>query len=88
MRTASAGIDTFGALAHAYSDIQDIDALVNRSPGAAFLTEGNLEAAQNFSDWIDKGYFSPNFATMDNDAALAEFTGGKSAVVAGKQPQF
>ncbi len=76
----SAGVDTFGALAHAYADIQDINGLVNRSPGAAFLTEGNLEAAQNFSDWLDKGYFSPNFATLDNADALAEFTSGKSAL--------
>jgi raffinose/stachyose/melibiose transport system substrate-binding protein len=76
----SAGVDTFGALAHAYSDIQDINNLISRTPGAAFLTEGNLEATQNFIDWIDKGYFSPNFATIDNNVALAEFTSGKSAL--------
>ena len=75
----SAGVDTFSALAYAYSDIQDFEGLLSRSPGAAFLTEGNLEAAQNLADWLDKGYFSPNFAAMDNEAALAEFMSGKSA---------
>ncbi len=76
----SAGVDMFGALAYAYSDIQDINGLISHTPGAAFLTEGNLEAAQNLSDWIDKGDVSPNFSAIDNDTAFAEFTSGKSAL--------
>ncbi len=75
------GIHTYGALAHVYSDMSQINDMIYRNPGGTFLTEGNLEGAQTFVDWIDAGYFSPGFAGMDNDAAaLGEFTGGKSAM--------
>jgi raffinose/stachyose/melibiose transport system substrate-binding protein len=75
------GIHTYGALAHVYSDINDINNMIYRNEGGTFLTEGNLEGAQTFVDWIDQGYFSPGFAGMDNDTgALGEFTSGKSAM--------
>lgn len=75
------GIHTYGALAHIYSDIGDIDDMIYRREGGTFLTEGNLNGAQTFVDWIDAGYFSPGFAGMDNDnAATAEFTSGASAM--------
>lgn len=75
------GIHTYGALAHVYSDINDINNMIYRNEGGAFQTEGNLEGATTFVDWIDQGYFSPGFAGMDNDTgALGEFTSGKSAM--------
>ncbi|MFN8447266.1 MAG: extracellular solute-binding protein [Anaerolineae bacterium] len=75
------GIHTYGALAHVYSNIKDIDDMIYRREGGTFLTEGNLNGAQTFVDWIDAGYFSPGFAGMDNDnAATAEFTSGASAM--------
>ncbi len=75
------GIHTYGALAHVYSNLDDINNMIYRNEGGTFKTEGNLEGAQTFVDWIDKGYFSPGFAGMDNDTnALGEFTSGKSAM--------
>ncbi len=75
------GIHTYGALAHVYSDLDAINAMIYRQPGGTFQTEGNLEGAQTFVDWIDEGYFSPGFAGMDNDTgALGEFTSAKSAM--------
>lgn len=75
------GIHTYGALAHVYSDLDAINAMIYRQDGGTFQTEGNLNGAQTFVDWIDAGYFSPGFAGMDNDTgALGEFTSGKSAM--------
>ena len=75
------GIHTYGALAHVYSDIKDIDDMIYRREGGTFQTEGNLNGATTFVDWIDQGYLSPGFAGMDNDTgALGEFTSGKSAM--------
>ena len=75
------GIHTYGALAHVYSNLDDINNMIYRNEGGTFLTEGNLNGAQTFVDWIDAGYFSPGFAGMDNDTgALGEFTSGKSAM--------
>jgi raffinose/stachyose/melibiose transport system substrate-binding protein len=76
----SASVAAFNTLAYAYSDISDIHNLLQRNPGAAFLTEGNLDGAQVFVDWLDAGNFSPNFTRMDNDAALAEFANAKSVM--------
>ncbi len=75
------GIHTYGAVAHLYSDIKDINDMIYRNEGGTFMTEGNLKGAQTFVDWIDKGYLSPGFAGLDNDTgALGEFTGAKSAM--------
>jgi raffinose/stachyose/melibiose transport system substrate-binding protein len=75
------GIHTYGALAHVYSDINDINSMIYRNEGGTFQTEGNLEGATTFVDWIDQGYLSPGFAGMDNDTgALGEFTSGQSAM--------
>ncbi len=75
------GIHTYGALAHVYSDLADIDNLIYRNEGGTFVTEGNLNGAETFVDWIDNGYFSPGYAGMDNDTgALGEFTSGASAM--------
>lgn len=75
------GIHTYGALAHVYSNLDDIDNMIYRREGGTFLTEGNLNGAQTFVDWIDAGFFSPGFAGMDNDTnATAEFTSGASAM--------
>lgn len=75
------GIHTYGALAHVYSNIKDIDDMIYRREGGTFLTEGNLNGAQTFVDWIDAGFFSPGYAGMDNDnQATAEFTSGESAM--------
>ena len=75
------GIHTYGALAHVFSNLADIDNLIYRNEGATFVTEGNLNGAETFVNWIDNGYFSPGFAGMDNDTgALGEFTSGASAM--------
>jgi raffinose/stachyose/melibiose transport system substrate-binding protein len=75
------GIHTYGALAHVYSDIKAVNDMIYRNEGGTFKTEGNLNGAQTFVDWIDKGYLSPGFAGMDNDTgALGEFTSAKSAM--------
>jgi raffinose/stachyose/melibiose transport system substrate-binding protein len=75
------GIHTYGALAHVYSNLDGINNMIYRNEGGTFQTEGNLDGAQTFVDWIDAGYLSPGFAGMDNDTgALGEFTSGKSAM--------
>ncbi len=73
-------LDTYSALVEANSDMSDLILLPIHTASAAFLTEGVLEGSQTLSDWIDSGYFSPKFLQMDNAAALAEFTSGKSAM--------
>ncbi|HVU14723.1 MAG TPA: extracellular solute-binding protein [Phototrophicaceae bacterium] len=79
-------LDPYSALVEANSDIGDLTPLLTHADGATFLTEGVLEGTQTFSDWIDGGYFSPNYLQMDNAAALAEFTGGKSAMWLANSP--
>jgi raffinose/stachyose/melibiose transport system substrate-binding protein len=75
------GIHTYGALAHVFSDLADIDNLIYRNEGGTFVTEGNLNGAQTFVDWINNEYFSPGQAGLDNDTgALGEFTSGASAM--------
>ncbi len=75
------GIHTYGALAHLYSSIDDINNMIYRNEGGTFQTEGNLEGATTFVNWIDQGYLSPGFSGMDNDTgALGEFTSAKSAM--------
>ena len=75
------GIHTYGAIAHVYSDLADIDNLIYRNEGGTFVTEGNLNGAETFVNWIDNGYLSPGFAGLDNDTgALGEFTSGASAM--------
>jgi len=75
------GIHTYGAMAHLYSDIKDINNMIYRNEGGTFKTDGNLNGAKTFVDWLDKGYLSPGFAGMDNDTgALGEFTSAKSAM--------
>jgi raffinose/stachyose/melibiose transport system substrate-binding protein len=75
------GIHTFGALAHAYSNLEDIENFMYRREGGTLLTEGMLNAATKFKEWIDAGYFSPGQAGMDNDnGALTEFVNKQSAM--------
>lgn len=75
------GIHTYGALAHVYSDLADINAMIYRQEGGTFATEGNLQGAETFVNWIDNGFLSPGFAGLDNDTgALGEFTSGASAM--------
>jgi raffinose/stachyose/melibiose transport system substrate-binding protein len=75
------GIHTYGALAHVYSDLADINAMIYREEGGTFVTEGNLNGAETFVNWIDNGFLSPGFAGLDNDTgALGEFTSGASAM--------
>ncbi len=60
-------IHTWGAIQHAYSTLEEIDAFMYRREGGTFDTEANLLAAQKMVEWIQAGYFSPGFEGMDYD---------------------
>jgi raffinose/stachyose/melibiose transport system substrate-binding protein len=62
-------IHTWGAIEHAYSTLDEIDAFIFRREGGTFNTEANVLAGQKMLEWIDAGYFSPGFEGMDYDNA-------------------
>lgn len=73
-------IHTWGAIEHAYSDLDSIDKLIYRAEGGTFETEANVQAAETILDWIDNGYFSPGFEGMDYDnATYGAFIGMEGA---------
>lgn len=62
-------IHTWGAIQHAYSSLDEIDAFMYRRDGGGFDTEANVQAANKMLEWIEAGYFSPGFEGMDYDNA-------------------
>jgi raffinose/stachyose/melibiose transport system substrate-binding protein len=62
-------IHTWGAIQHAYSTLDDIEAFMYRREGGTFVTDANVQAAQTMREWIEAGYFSPGFEGMDYDNA-------------------
>jgi raffinose/stachyose/melibiose transport system substrate-binding protein len=74
-------IHTWGALQHAYSDLETIDNFMYRAEGGTFDNDANVQAAQTMLDWIDSGYFSPGFEGMDYDnATYGSFIGFEGAM--------
>lgn len=75
------GIHTYGAIAHVFSNISDVNDFIFRNEGATFVTEGNLNGANQMLEWVEAGYFSNGFEGLDNDnGALSEFISGQSAM--------
>lgn len=62
-------IHTWGAIEHAYSTLEEIEAFMYRREGGTFVTEANVKSAEKMREWIEAGYFSPGFEGMDYDNA-------------------
>jgi raffinose/stachyose/melibiose transport system substrate-binding protein len=79
------GIHTYGALLHSYTDPLPsptwIDTLIYHDEPVDFDMPLVRDSAAKMLEWIDAGYFSANYADMDNDVnALGEFVSQTSAM--------
>ncbi len=74
-------IHEYGAIQHAYTDIDTLDAFMYRLEGGTFINDANLKAAEKLVEWVKAGYFSPGFEGMDYDnATFAAFLNKEGAM--------
>lgn len=71
------GIHEFGFMQNQFVARDDIRKLGFGQQGADWTSDGNVKAAQTFSDWIDKGYFTQDFNGVGYDPAWQDFAKGK-----------
>ncbi len=71
------GIHEFGFVQNQYVPREDIRALGFGQEGASWTSEENVQAAQTFTEWIEAGYFTPDFNGVGYDPAWQDFAGGE-----------
>src|SRR3712207_8535231 len=78
------GIHEFGFVQNQFVPRDDIRALGFGQEGASWTSEENVQAAQTFTDWVDKGYFTRDFNGVGYDPAWQDFAKGNGVfLVAG-----
>jgi raffinose/stachyose/melibiose transport system substrate-binding protein len=78
------GIHEFGFVQNQFVPRDDIRALGFGQEGASWTSEENVQAAQTFTDWVDAGYFTPEFNAVGYDPAWQDFARGQGVfLVAG-----
>jgi raffinose/stachyose/melibiose transport system substrate-binding protein len=71
------GIHEFQSVQNLYAAPDDVRNFVFARDGASFDTPENRDAAGKLREWVEKGYFTPNFNGVGYDPAWAKF--GKGA---------
>ncbi|MCC6315166.1 MAG: extracellular solute-binding protein [Thermomicrobiales bacterium] len=74
-------IHTYGEIEGLYVDTKYLDDLVYGRPGATFDTPQNVEAAAKLQEWVDKGYFTPDFLGISTEDMAAMFQDGQGATM-------
>jgi raffinose/stachyose/melibiose transport system substrate-binding protein len=78
------GIHEFGFVQNQFVPRDDIRNLGFGRKGASWTSAQNKEAAATFSEWVDAGYFTPDFNGVGYDPAWQAFAKGKGVfLVAG-----
>lgn len=70
-------IHVFGAIQGQYVDADEIRTLGFGNPGGSWDTEGNVEAAAQFQDWVADGYFNNGVNGADYDSIWQDFANGE-----------
>lgn len=74
----SPGIHLFGVVQAAIAGAKAVNNLV-RSKSGAWTDASSIEAATMLTNWVDKGYLTPDANGISRDDALAAFMAGKAA---------
>ena len=71
------GIHEFGFVHNQFVPRDDIRALGFGQEGASWTSEQNTQAAQTFTEWVDAGYFTPDFNGVGYDPSWQDFAKGE-----------
>lgn len=71
------GIHEFETVQAQFADKEKVRDFVFTRPGASFATPENEEAAAKLREWVDEGYFTPDFNGTGYDPAWQSFAKGK-----------
>ncbi len=78
------GIHDYGFVQNQYVAREEIRNLGFGREGASWTSEANTQSARTFTDWVDSGYFTPEFNAVGYDPAWQAFAGGEGVfLVAG-----
>ncbi len=78
------GIHDYGFVHNQFVPREDIRNLGFGREGASWTSEANREAATAFTDWVESGYFTPEFNGVGYDPAWQDFAKGEGVfLVAG-----
>lgn len=78
------GIHDYGFVQNQYVAREDIRNLGFGREGASWTSAENAQSAQTFTEWVDAGYFTPEFNGVGYDPAWQAFAGGEGVfLVAG-----
>lgn len=78
---ASPAIHVYGEIQNLYVDRAYIDDFIYGRGGASFATPENEQAAAKLRQWTEAGYFSPDFAGIDFEAAWQGFADGQGVTM-------
>ena len=71
------GIHEFGFVQNQFVPRDDIRDLGFGQEGASWTSAENVQAAQTFTDWVDAGYFTPDFNGVGYDPSWQDFAKGE-----------
>ena len=71
------GIHEFGFVQNQFVPREDIRALGFGQEGASWTSEENVQAAETFTEWVDAGYFTPDFNGVGYDPSWQDFAKGE-----------
>ena len=71
------GIHDYGFVHNQFVPRDDIRNLGFGREGASWRSEDNEAAAQTFTEWVDSGYFTPDFNGLGYDPAWQDFAKGE-----------
>lgn len=72
-------IHTYGQIQHEYVTRQYLDDFIYGRNNVSFVTPENEEAAAKLQEWVDAGYFTPDFAGIGYDDSWQAFKSGEGA---------
>lgn len=76
-------IHDFGVAMNQYVPRDDTRALGYGRKGASWTSDENVEGADLFTSWVDKGYLTPDFNAVPNDTAWRNFAKGQGVFMIG-----
>ncbi len=66
-------IHLWGAVQHAYTDLETLDKFMFRLEGGTFDVPENVMASEKLQEWIKAGYFVPGYEGLDYDQTAFSF---------------